>query len=141
MTVRVWKKEAPSFGSCCSGLNLTSNRNDLLPHTIANESSSFPNHTPTDPPLPILSTQAPTCSNEMAKPDAPPAPGRSERKLCWGARDRYFDCLDDVRVVEPGKEAVSQCAKEMLDYDRNCARSWVRRFSPCLVLLWIPWMA
>jgi len=60
------------------------------------------------------------------------APNREDRKKCWEARDGYFLCLDNAGVVKAGDEGKA-CAKESKEYEKNCARSWVRRsFSPVL---------
>lgn len=60
-------------------------------------------------------------------PDAPPAPSRSERKACWGGRDRYFSCLDAANVTEAGTEPAGACKRELGEYETNCAKSWVSR--------------
>jgi cytochrome c oxidase assembly factor 6 len=52
------------------------------------------------------------------------APLRSDREKCWMTRDGYFDCLDNTGVLVPGKEE-GKCQQQKLDYEHNCAKSWV----------------
>ena len=60
-------------------------------------------------------------SDKKAAPD--PA-SRQDRQRCWDSRDAYFACLDGAQVVKPGDEG-SACAAPKVQYEKDCARSWV----------------
>jgi cytochrome c oxidase assembly factor 6 len=58
----------------------------------------------------------------------PQAPGRNERAHCWEARDKFFNCLDQNKIVNAIKDkdlAGERCGKEGVDFEKNCASSWV----------------
>ncbi|KKA26993.1 hypothetical protein TD95_000546 [Thielaviopsis punctulata] len=58
-------------------------------------------------------------------------PTRSERLLCWAARDAYFACLDANNIVNAHAEAAAAAAKcpaESKEFERDCARQWVKYF-------------
>lgn len=52
------------------------------------------------------------------------APARADRERCWKQRDLYFECLDRVGVLVPGKEG-EQCRAEREGFEANCVKSWV----------------
>ena len=52
------------------------------------------------------------------------APTRADRERCWERRDIYFNCLDRVGVLVPGKEG-DKCRVERENFERNCVKSWV----------------
>lgn len=61
------------------------------------------------------------------------APDRQSRKLCWEKRDEYFNCLDKIDILnslDPNNSAVisKNCSKEKLDFEFNCATSWITYF-------------
>ncbi|KAH7341694.1 cytochrome c oxidase, subunit VIb [Rhizoctonia solani] len=62
-----------------------------------------------------------------------PAPTREERKRCWQARDAYFGCLDNNKVIQPGKEG-SACSRENKTYGQLCPAVWVEYFNKQRVL-------
>ncbi|KAI9147677.1 Cytochrome c oxidase subunit 6B-like protein new16 [Paramyrothecium foliicola] len=60
-------------------------------------------------------------------------PTRSERTVCWAARDAYFACLDAHSIVDATKDpgaasAASLCAPQSADFERDCAAAWVKYF-------------
>lgn len=57
-------------------------------------------------------------------PSSTQAPDRSQRKVCWDARDAYFLCLDQNNVLKPGQEQ-GVCSKQKRVYEAKCAKSWV----------------
>lgn len=57
------------------------------------------------------------------------APDRSAREKCYESRDIFFDCLDDNKIIDANKndaEARQKCPKEVVAYEKDCAKSWVR---------------
>ncbi|KAF8860993.1 hypothetical protein BDZ45DRAFT_295377 [Acephala macrosclerotiorum] len=80
----------------------------------------FFSSSPTGPPAPKISTDG-----------APIAPDRSQRAMCWEARDSYFACLDKNNIVDSIGEkdkAGKACAAEGKGFEANCASSWVTYF-------------
>ncbi|KAF7562390.1 hypothetical protein G7046_g1728 [Stylonectria norvegica] len=58
-------------------------------------------------------------------------PSRSERKVCWAARDAYFGCLDANNIIDATKDpaaAARACPQESKDFERDCAAAWVKYF-------------
>ena len=60
-------------------------------------------------------------------------PTRSERKVCWAARDAYFACLDVHGIDDPlhpsrKKDADTLCAVQARELDKDCAAEWVKYF-------------
>lgn len=47
----------------------------------------------------------------------------NKREICYGARDSYFKCLDQLHE-DPEKE----CASLKKTYDSKCPKSWVSYF-------------
>ncbi|AOA60791.1 Cytochrome c oxidase assembly factor 6 [Komagataella phaffii CBS 7435] len=61
------------------------------------------------------------------------APTRSQRKLCWDARDEFFRCLDNIDVINSldgrnKKTVTTECGTEEKFFEQNCAVSWVKYF-------------
>jgi len=57
------------------------------------------------------------------------APDRNARELCYESRDLFFECLDKHDILDAVKhdaEARQKCPRENAEYERDCARSWVR---------------
>lgn len=52
----------------------------------------------------------------MSKPSFPDA---NARKVCWGARDAYFDCLTANNDEE------SKCKELKQAFEANCSKAWV----------------
>ena len=48
-----------------------------------------------------------------------PAPNANSRKLCYEARDKYFECSDK----NPDKTEVCEELRKM--FERSCLQSWV----------------
>ncbi|KAJ9504111.1 hypothetical protein LTR99_005960 [Exophiala xenobiotica] len=59
------------------------------------------------------------------------APDRNAREICWESRDIFFECLDKNNILDAIKEddkARKACSKEVADYEKDCARSWIKYF-------------
>lgn len=53
---------------------------------------------------------------------------RSQRALCWEARDEFFKCLDANGIVDSIKhadKAKKSCGKEEQAFEKECVASWV----------------
>ncbi|KAF9164682.1 hypothetical protein DFQ27_001884 [Actinomortierella ambigua] len=62
-------------------------------------------------------------------------PSRKDRQECWNARDAFFACLDDAKVVDPAKpEAQSVCPDLRKLYESKCMKSWADYFNKRRVL-------
>lgn len=56
------------------------------------------------------------------------APDRTARAQCWDGRDTFFACLDRNGIIDSVREdakAKAACAKELAEFERACAGSWV----------------
>lgn len=53
-------------------------------------------------------------------------PTREERSLCWGARDKYWECLDKNGVKDA--ETKGPCAEFRKIYEKSCSAQWVKHF-------------
>lgn len=56
------------------------------------------------------------------------APNRTDRALCWAARDAFFACLDKNGIIDSLKDSEATTkACESLDtrLQKDCASSWV----------------
>lgn len=56
------------------------------------------------------------------------APNRSRREQCYEARDSFFRCLDQNGILDSVKEdekARNSCPKELKEFEKDCAESWV----------------
>ncbi|KAM4615170.1 cytochrome c oxidase assembly factor 6 homolog [Polymixia lowei] len=51
------------------------------------------------------------------------APTSAERKVCWGARDDLWKCLDD------NNDQASPCEKFQREFEVNCPAQWVKYFT------------
>ncbi|GMM34777.1 Coa6 protein [Saccharomycopsis crataegensis] len=61
------------------------------------------------------------------------APTRSTRKQCWDSRDKFFVCLDGLKIdnaLDDSKqqEIKKHCAAQEKLFERDCAHSWVKYF-------------
>jgi cytochrome c oxidase assembly factor 6 len=56
--------------------------------------------------------------------ETPDPASRQDRQKCWDSRDAYFTCLDNAGVVKAGDEGAT-CAGPKVQYEKNCAKSWV----------------
>ncbi|KAJ8453819.1 hypothetical protein ONZ45_g19556 [Pleurotus djamor] len=66
--------------------------------------------------------------SSSSKPAADVASTRQDRQKCWETRDAYYACLDKVGVLKAGDEG-SACKAENLEYEKNCAKSWIEYFN------------
>jgi len=54
---------------------------------------------------------------------------KSERQKCWGARDKYWACLDAVGAqVEKDHVVPEQCLAQRQVYQTECPPTWVKHF-------------
>lgn len=54
-------------------------------------------------------------------------PTKAERTQCWGARDKYWECLDKNNVgAGPDKDNV--CKEFRKIYEKSCSAQWVKHF-------------
>lgn len=49
-------------------------------------------------------------------------PTKEERAKCWGARDKYWECLDK----QEGE--TSQCKEFRKLYEQSCSSQWIKHF-------------
>lgn len=49
-------------------------------------------------------------------------PNKEERAKCWGARDKYWECLDS------NKSDDTQCKEFRKLYETSCSAQWVKHF-------------
>lgn len=55
-------------------------------------------------------------------------PTRSERQLCWAARDAFFACLDANSIEDPARCPRATCRSENAVFEQDCSRAWVDYF-------------
>lgn len=87
-----------------------------------------------------------TGSSKPEQPAAPKArdggrvaPDRNSRELCYESRDIFFECLDKNNILDAIREddkARKSCPQEVADYERDCARSWIKYFKEKRVQDW-----
>lgn len=56
---------------------------------------------------------------------------QQERKQCWSARDVFFACLDQHKILDPRsdkKSAQKACPQELRDFQNLCIPAWVEYF-------------
>lgn len=51
-------------------------------------------------------------------------PTKEERAKCWGARDRYWECLDEQKSTT----TTDQCVELRKLYEKSCTAQWVKHF-------------
>ena len=81
----------------------------------------FSSSSPSAPPPPKVSADG-----------TPEAPNRSQRSHCWEARDAFFACLDANAIIDSVKDdkvARERCSKQVVQFERECASSWVGNHS------------
>ncbi|KAF2157751.1 hypothetical protein K461DRAFT_290035 [Myriangium duriaei CBS 260.36] len=84
--------------------------------------------------LPWSGSSSPTSSQDDTRPTGPDGykpPDRSERALCWEARDAFFACLESNGIVDSIKndaQARQACAASLQRFEKDCAASWVTYF-------------
>jgi hypothetical protein len=72
--------------------------------------------------------QQPAAVREKSKDGGYIAPDRGAREMCYESRDLFFDCLDKHDILDAVKhdeEARRHCGRELGEFERDCARSWV----------------
>ncbi|RKP31586.1 hypothetical protein METBISCDRAFT_13860 [Metschnikowia bicuspidata] len=60
-------------------------------------------------------------------------PNKSQRKVCWDARDRFFACLDANKIdnsLNPKEKAnvEANCGRERATFEKDCVESWYKYF-------------
>lgn len=68
---------------------------------------------------------------ETQTPDLPP--NKIKRKICWDARDKFFECLTANNIdnsVDPKEEqhVASKCGDLREDFRNKCVASWFQYF-------------
>lgn len=62
------------------------------------------------------------------------SPSRTNRKVCYAARDSFFECLDKNNILDSintksGREkAETFCSQFDKEFEKSCAHSWVSFF-------------
>lgn len=51
-------------------------------------------------------------------------PTKEERTRCWGARDKYWECLDK----NEGANKDNVCKEFRQLYEKSCTSQWVKHF-------------
>ncbi|KAK5101961.1 hypothetical protein LTS08_004420 [Lithohypha guttulata] len=67
------------------------------------------------------------------------APDRNSRELCYESRDIVFECLDKHDILDAIREDEKSrklCPSEVADYERDCARSWIKYFKEKRIQDW-----
>ncbi|KAL7752586.1 hypothetical protein RI367_002120 [Sorochytrium milnesiophthora] len=53
---------------------------------------------------------------------------KSQRHLCWAARDQYLDCINKAYGVDaPSADPQSKCTRLLAEFEKACPKSWVLR--------------
>lgn len=60
-------------------------------------------------------------------------PDKSQRRVCWDARDAFFACLNSASVdnsLDPKQKPVvdAKCAPQLKAMEQSCVASWVKYF-------------
>ncbi|ETI29523.1 hypothetical protein G647_01976 [Cladophialophora carrionii CBS 160.54] len=79
-----------------------------------------------NPSLPQSANQPP-----RSKDGGYVAPDRTSREHCYESRDAFFQCLDRHDILDAVKEDEKSrklCPTEVVAYERDCARSWIKYF-------------
>lgn len=98
-----------------------------------------PSPPPTSPHLPHTMAWLPWSSSapdaggvKKTSGGAFESPSRTNRKMCYEARDSFFECLDKNNILDSintksGRaKAETFCSQLDKDFEKNCAHSWVR---------------
>ncbi|XP_072946608.1 cytochrome c oxidase assembly factor 6 homolog isoform X2 [Epargyreus clarus] len=54
-------------------------------------------------------------------------PDKAQRKTCWDARDRYWECLDDENIKDSSL-IPKVCAELRRAFEKSCPSKWVTHF-------------
>ena len=65
----------------------------------------------------------------QSKAQEEPSVLKSGRKKCYEARDRFYECSDELG--KPGEAVPEQCKALRQAYEDSCAASWVRSSLAC----------
>lgn len=60
-------------------------------------------------------------------------PNKSQRKVCWEARDAFFECLDANNIMNSldlneKANVESKCGKQRATFQKDCVASWYEYF-------------
>lgn len=83
------------------------------------------------------SSSQPAPVRQKSKDGGYVAPDRNMREICYESRDLFFECLDKNDILDANREdekARKLCPKEVTEFERDCAKSWVSCISglqPC----------
>jgi len=50
------------------------------------------------------------------------APTKAERKVCWDARDDFWNCLDK------NNDDASKCKEQRNKFESSCSQTWLKYF-------------
>jgi len=70
-------------------------------------------------------------AREKSKDGGYVAPDRSAREVCYESRDLFYECLDKHNILDATKDdelARQKCPTENADFERDCAKSWIKYF-------------
>lgn len=54
-------------------------------------------------------------------------PDKQQRKICWDARDKYWECLDSNSIKE-STERSKACVEFRRIFEKSCPPKWVTHF-------------
>lgn len=55
-------------------------------------------------------------------------PDKSQREVCWNARDHYWECLDKHNIG-PDQASPPACDAVKKDFEKLCPAQWVKHFN------------
>lgn len=60
-------------------------------------------------------------------------PNKTKRKICWDARDKFFDCLaknniDNSLDTKEKSNVETNCGSERKQFENDCVASWYKYF-------------
>lgn len=67
----------------------------------------------------------------FSKREEPKVIHTGERKRCWDARDKFFECLDAHQILDPAKDdskARKACPPEIKEFEQACVDVWIDYF-------------
>lgn len=53
-------------------------------------------------------------------------PTKEERNMCWGARDRYWECLDKNNIKD--NDTTGVCKDLRKAFESSCSAQWIKHF-------------
>ncbi|XP_041981531.1 cytochrome c oxidase assembly factor 6 homolog [Aricia agestis] len=54
-------------------------------------------------------------------------PDKKQRKICWDARDKYWECLDEQNIKD-SSETPKVCSALRKVFENSCPSKWVTHF-------------